>query len=166
MPKRSNSSSRAPSQPSRTEYSAGGIVFQRSPRGPLLAFVFDPYSKWTFPKGHIRRAAGEDIAEAARRETEEETGLAHLAILEKLGTAEIWFHDRYKHQGALVHKYITYFLMEAPPGSLGYPQLEELIRAIAWVPLAEALDFSSYENLAPVLKRATQKIEQLEYGYS
>lgn len=126
-----------------------------------MAFLLDPYDKWTFPKGHVRRAAGEPAAEAARREAEEEIGIGGLRVVEKLGTAEIWFHDRFKHKGSLVHKYITYFLMEAPAGSVGYPQAEELIKAVAWVTPGEALDFSSYENLAPVLKRALNRISQI-----
>jgi ADP-ribose pyrophosphatase YjhB (NUDIX family) len=150
-----------PPTPTRTEFSAGGIVFQRSEKGPLVAFLLDPYGKWTFPKGHVRRAAGEPAEGAACRETEEEVGISGLKIIEKLGTAEIWFHDRFKYKGALVHKYITYFLIEAPAGTVGYPEIKEKIRAIAWVPLGEVLDFSSYENLAPVIRRAVRRIEQL-----
>ena len=160
--KRSNSSSRAGQKPpTRTEVSAGGVVFQRTTHGPLIAFLLDPYNKWTFAKGHVNRAVGESLPNAARRETEEEMHLTSLTLHERLGTAEIWFHDRYKHKGTLVHKYITYFLMEAPTGSVGYPQLDELIHAVAWVPLSEALDFSSYENLGPVLQKAIRRIEQM-----
>lgn len=126
-----------------------------------MAFLLDPYNKWTFPKGHVRRAAGEPAADAARREAEEEIGITGLRVVEKLGTAEIWFHDRFKHKGALVHKYITYFLMEAPQGSVGYPEAGELIRAVAWAPLSEVLDLSSYENLAPLLRKAINRIEQI-----
>lgn len=136
-------------------------MFQRTPLGPLVAFLLDPYNKWTFAKGHVRRASGEVLAEAARRETGEEMNLENLHVIEELGTAEIWFHDRYQHKGTLVHKYITYFLMEAPANSVGFPQIDERIRALAWVPLQEAQDFSSYDNLAPVLSKALRRIEQI-----
>lgn len=148
-------------QKARIELSAGGIVYQRSAAGPLVAFLLDPYGKWTFAKGHVRRAAGEEPPSAARRETEEEMGLTGLKVIEKLGTTEIWFRDRYHHKGALVHKYITYFLMEAPAGSVGYPEIKEKIKAIAWVPVSEAINFSQYANLRPVLKQAVRRIEEI-----
>ncbi len=126
-----------------------------------MAFLLDPYGKWTFAKGHVHRAAGERHVAAAVRETEEEMSLRGLQVHGKLGTAEIWFRDRFKHKGALVHKFISYFLMEAPVGSVGFPQVEEHIQAVAWVPIKEALAFSNYENLRPVLRRALKRIEQI-----
>lgn len=150
----------APQRP-RTEVSAGGIVFQRTAQGPLVAFLLDPYGKWTFAKGHVRRASGESLAAGAVRETQEEMGLVGLTVHGKLGTAEIWFRDRFKHKGSLVHKYITYFLMEAPSGSVGYPQKGERIQAIAWVPLDEAGVFSNYDNLVPVVAKALRWVERI-----
>lgn len=135
-------------------------MWKNSPRGPLVAFILDPFHKWTFAKGHVRRARGEALAAAALRETEEEMGLRGLRVQEKLGTTSIWFRDRFEHPGALVHKYITYYLMQAPRAAQGKPQKKELIRGIEWVAIREALSRSSYQNTRPVLERAIRIIRR------
>ena len=121
----------------------------------------DPYGKWTFAKGHVRRARGESLPAAAIRETEEEMGLKGLRLQEQLGTTEIWLHDRFEHKGALVHKHITFFLMQAPYHARGSPQRKEKIQRITWVPLARASTFGSYANMRPIVRRAVRLI----YGH-
>jgi bis(5'-nucleosidyl)-tetraphosphatase len=54
---------------------AGAVVFRRSDKGIRL-LVLRAYKNWDFPKGTIE--PGEDALAAARREVEEETGLAAL----------------------------------------------------------------------------------------
>ena len=61
------------------ELSAGGVVFRRGVHGIEFALMKDSYGKWTFPKGHVE--AGEDIEEAAARETLEELGLREIRLL-------------------------------------------------------------------------------------
>jgi 8-oxo-dGTP pyrophosphatase MutT (NUDIX family) len=57
------------------EVSAGGIVFRRLPgEGAKYLLIRDSYNNWGFPKGHLE--GNESPAEAAIRETAEETGLA------------------------------------------------------------------------------------------
>jgi len=149
----------------RVEIAAGGIVWKNSSRGPLVAFILDPFHKWTFAKGHVRRARGEALEAAALRETEEEMGISGLRVQEQLGTTSIWFHDRFEHPGALVNKFITYFLMQAPQGARGRPQKKELIRGIEWVPIREAPEKSSYANTRPVLRRAISIIRRRTRGH-
>ena len=66
------------------EVSAGGIVFRRVPElGPRFLLIKDSYDNWGFPKGHLED--GESPAEAAMRETAEETGLCHLVLQGPIG---------------------------------------------------------------------------------
>ena len=59
--------------------SAGGIVFRRVPDGVArFLLIKDSYRHWGFPKGHLEE--GETPAQAALRETAEETGLEHLIL--------------------------------------------------------------------------------------
>lgn len=128
--------------------------------GPLVGFVMDSYRRWTFAKGHVRRARGESLAVAAVRETQEEMGLRGLRLQERLGTTEIWFRDQYEHKGALVHKFITYYLMQAPTGARGRPEGRRRIHRVIWVPLARIAITSSYRNLQPIVKRAAALIRR------
>ena len=56
------------------EVSAGGVVYRREPSGAVrYLLIRDPYAHWGLPKGHLEDE--ETPAEAALRETAEETGL-------------------------------------------------------------------------------------------
>jgi 8-oxo-dGTP pyrophosphatase MutT (NUDIX family) len=134
------------------EVSAGGFVLKRTPRGVVFAMMKDSYGKWTFPKGHVE--SGEELAEAAARETMEELGLSELRLLEELGKIDIWFRDRFVKKGALIHKDIHYFLFEARPDAMLSAQPSEHVQDAAWVSARELTARSFYPDLVPVVKRA------------
>jgi ADP-ribose pyrophosphatase YjhB (NUDIX family) len=118
--------------------------------------VMDSYGKWAFPKGHAR--SGEVYEKTALREISEEIGLSDLKCIAKLGTIDIWFRDRFVRPGLLVHKYIYYFLFEAPTDAvLHLPQAQddgENIRDVAWVASNEVFRTSSYRDMIPIIKKA------------
>lgn len=145
----------------RIEVSAGGIVYRRTPKGVRIALILDPYRKWAFPKGHVEK--GESVRAAAVRETMEETGIAGVRIVAPLGSIDLWFRDRYRPetQGELIHKYVRYFLMEAPSGAFGRPQRNEKIRRIIWVSPRTALTRSGYKSSRPLLAKAVRMLERL-----
>lgn len=151
---------RKPGEQARVEITAGGIVFQRRPDGPYVGFILDSHGKWSFAKGHVKMAKGETLEEAAVRETEEEMGLAGLKVVSKLGTTDIWFRDRFEHKGALVHKFITYYLLEATSGSRGRPQKEEMIHKLDWVPLNRVHRVPIYPNTVGLLRKAVRIIRR------
>ena len=136
------------------EISAGGVVYKRTRKGLKMSLMLDPFGKWTFAKGHVE--PGETIEQAALRETTEEMALRGLKLRQPLGTIDFWFREKYRvgSKGMLVHKFVHYFLMEAPSGEWGSPQRDEKIRQITWVDPREALQKSSYEDVRPVLEKA------------
>lgn len=136
----------------RVEISAGGVVFQRTRSGPRLAMILDPFHKWTFPKGHVE--AGETPARAAERETREEIGVGKLRLHAPLGTMDFWF----RRDPVLIHKFVHYFLFEAPRGTVVRPEPGELIRAVQWVSPREARGRSGYQNMEGILKNAIRHI--------
>lgn len=151
--------SRDPSKRSdkpRVEISAGGLAFKRTPRGIYFAMVKDSYGKWTFPKGHVKRGETNDVA--ALREVREEVGLREMRIVRSLGKIDIWFRDRYVFKGRLIHKFIYYYLLEAPVNArLRQPKVEkhgEKIRDVSWIPATELTKRSSYKDMRPIIKRA------------
>ncbi|HEY8196056.1 MAG TPA: NUDIX hydrolase [Gemmatimonadales bacterium] len=137
------------------EVSAGGIVFRRVPdQAATYLLIRDSYKNWGFPKGHLE--ADESPAEAAIRETAEETGLEHLILHGPIRVIDWHFRFRGRH----IHKYCHFFLFESPDGE-ACPQVDEGITACQWRPLPEALDLLSYDNARGVLKRAGEMVRTL-----
>jgi 8-oxo-dGTP pyrophosphatase MutT (NUDIX family) len=137
------------------EVSAGGIVFRRVPgEGPKYLLIRDSYNNWGFPKGHLE--GDESPADAALRETAEETGLDHLVLRGPIRVIDWHFRFRGRH----IHKYCHFFLFESPEGEV-CPQVDEGITACQWRPLGEALEVLSYDNARGVLKRAGEMVRTL-----
>lgn len=137
------------------EVSAGGIVFRRTGVEPArFLLIRDSYGNWGFPKGHLED--GESPADAARRETGEETGLDRLLLQGPIRVIDWHFRFRGRH----IHKYCHFFLFESPNGE-PCPQVEEGITDCQWRTLDEALDLLSYDNARGVLKRAGEMVRTL-----
>jgi 8-oxo-dGTP pyrophosphatase MutT (NUDIX family) len=137
------------------EVSAGGIVFRRVPGEPArYLLIRDSYNNWGFPKGHLE--GSESPAEAALRETAEETGLARLVLQGPIRVIDWHFRFRGRH----IHKYCHFFLFESPEGE-PCPQVEEGITDCQWRPLGDALELLSYDNARGVLKRAGEMVRTL-----
>jgi 8-oxo-dGTP pyrophosphatase MutT (NUDIX family) len=112
---------------------AGAVVFRRSEHGIRL-LVLRAYKNWDFPKGTVE--PGESELDAARREVEEETGLAGL---------EYPFGEEFKetlpYSG---NKVARYYLAETDAQKIELPVSPELGRPehheYRWVSLDEAED--------------------------
>ena len=137
------------------EVSAGGIVFRQLPEGSArFLLIRDSYDNWGFPKGHLED--GETPAQAALRETEEETGLPALILQGPIRIIDWHFRFRGRH----IHKYCHFFLIESREGE-ALPQADEGITACRWCTLEEALEILSYDNARGVLKRAGEMVRTL-----
>lgn len=137
------------------EVSAGGIVFRRSAGEPTrFLLIRDPYRNWGFPKGHLED--GETPAQAADRETREETGLGQLILHGPIRLID--WHFRFR--GRRIHKYCHFFLFESLEG-VPVPQESEGISDYRWLPLDKALKKLSYDNARGVLKRAGEMARTL-----
>ncbi|MFH1404763.1 MAG: NUDIX domain-containing protein [Patescibacteria group bacterium] len=134
------------------EVSAGGVVFRKTPRGVQFAVMKDSYGKWAFPKGHVEK--GEELEEAAARETIEELGLDEIQLIEKLGKVDIWFRDRFEKKGKLIHKDIYFFLFKAPRRAKLHPDPSQRAFEAKWVSSKKILKESSYSDMVPVINKA------------
>jgi 8-oxo-dGTP pyrophosphatase MutT (NUDIX family) len=136
------------------EVSAGGIVFRLTDGGTQYLLIKDSYDNWGFPKGHLEN--GETPADAAARETAEETGLSGLELRGPIRVIDWHFRFRGRH----IHKYCHFFLFESASGD-PCPQAEEGITDFRWEILDQALEVLSYDNARGVLKRAGEMVRTL-----
>ena len=129
---------------------AGAVVFRRSERG-IRVLILRAYNNWDFPKGLVE--PGEDELAAAKREVEEETGLADL---------EYPFGDEFKETLPYAGKKVArYYLAETGEIELELPVSPELGRPehheYRWVSFDEAEDLLP-PRLAIVLEWARKTI--------
>lgn len=135
------------------ERSAGGAVLTLRGDGPhLIMIATRGGTRWGLPKGAAH--AGETAAEAAVREVQEETGV-RAEVVRPLETIEYFF----RAGGSLIHKYVEFFLMLYREGEL-VPQLTE-VDDVAWFPLAEALQRSSFPSERKMLEALAAEWESL-----
>lgn len=105
-------------------HAAGGIV-RNEAHEILMIFRL---GKWDFPKGKVEE--GEQLAEAALREVQEETGLHDITLKEPLPST---FHT-YELHGEPILKETHWYAMQAPKQPLT-PQTAEDISQAVWVPI-------------------------------
>jgi 8-oxo-dGTP pyrophosphatase MutT (NUDIX family) len=136
----------------RSEVSAGGVVFRREPRLEI-ALASRRTRKgdlaWGLPKGLVEE--GEDPEVAALREVREETGL-EARIERPLGDINYW----YVWEGQRVRKRVTFFLMEATGGDISLHDHE--MEEVRWVPVGEATRTASYASERDVIRRAVEAL--------
>ncbi len=131
------------------EFSAGGIIYKKSGEDFQFALILDGFNKWTFPKGHIENKEKPEIA--ALRESEEELGIKNLKIVSQLNKINYWFKDKEE----LIHKFVYFYLIEAPTEATLSPQEDE-VKDAKWYNYKEALEIIDY-------KKENQKILQKAY---
>ncbi|MBU4561750.1 NUDIX domain-containing protein [bacterium] len=132
------------------EFSAGGIVIKREKSKIKVLLIKDGYGKWTWPKGNIDK--GESSEDAALRETNEETGLKKLRIIEEIDRINYF----YRLHGTLIYKTVYLFLMAAKGREKFKIQTSEIQDAKWFIP-EEALETVAYKGSKEILKKAIER---------
>ena len=125
--------------------SAGGIVYRPGTTEPQILMIADHHGRWSFPKGMLH--PGEDPAAAARREVQEETGIAG-EILRSLGETRYV----YRQNGQLINKTVYFYLIRALSEAIT-PQLSEVADA-QWFAAGEALRRCTFPANTELLRKA------------
>lgn len=143
----------------RREFSAGGVLVRRY-RGAWWLAATRPTGKpegtWVLPKGLIDE--GERAAEAAVRETFEETGV-HARVAGKLGDIRYV----YTWEGERVFKVVSFFLLRRVDGRLGAlpAGMEVEVAEVRWLPLAEAPRLLAYKGEREMAEKAAAALAPL-----
>ncbi|MBI4673144.1 MAG: NUDIX domain-containing protein [Chloroflexi bacterium] len=128
------------------EKSAGAVVFYR---GAEIEYLLIRSTYWEFPKGLID--VEENERDAARREVREETGLDAELYPDFKKTVQYFYRRR--ENGALVKKYVVYFLGEAKTRDV---QISWEHQEAQWLTYERALEFLPYENAREILRAASE----------
>jgi 8-oxo-dGTP pyrophosphatase MutT (NUDIX family) len=136
----------------RREFSAGGVVVRRFRGRPYAAVVRvrKHDGVLALPKGHPD--GDESMAEAARREVREETGL-DAELVEKLGDIKYW----YSRRGERVFKMVSFFLFRYRSGSVR--DHDEEVESAEWIPLSEVPSLLSYPGERQMAATALSRVE-------
>ena len=138
---------------SRSEVSAGGVVYRREDDGVDLALAARRTRRgqlaWGLAKGAIEE--GESKEEAAVREVLEETGL-EAELEADLGDIRYF----YVWEGVRVRKRVHFFLMRATGGDVANHDSE--MEDVRWFPLERALKRAAYKGEREVLARAAERL--------
>ena len=138
---------------SRSEVSAGGVVYRRSDDGAEIVLAARRTRRgdlaWGLPKGLIEPE--ETPEEAAVREVREETGL-EAEVEASLGDIRYF----YIWEGVRVRKAVHFFLMRATGGDVSLHDHE--MEDVQWFPLSVALRRATYKGEREVLQRAAERL--------
>ena len=129
---------------------------------------------WDIPKGKVEKK--ETIANAARREVQEEVGIQEPIITHYIGSTT---HE-YEQKNKSYHKTTYWYgMIDAQEHRLPFPfpknnkvgplasnkqhfspQLEEGITDVQWFTVIQAHEMVAFENLREVLRRFTEQIDR------
>ncbi len=133
--------------------SAGGVVYRRSDDGVEVVICGRREDGvWGLPKGTPED--GETLEQTARREVQEETGLA-VAIEHPLGTIQYEFNR--PEEAVRYHKTVHHYLMHPTGGDVR--QHDREYDRVRWVPAGEALRLLTFRNEKAVVRRALERLE-------
>ena len=132
--------------------SAGGVVHRCGAVGLEVAICgLDSPESWRLPKGTPE--PGESREEAARRETEEETGLL-VEIDRYIDSIDYWFVRHY--DGVRCHKTYTIYLMSPTGADVSLHDHE--FDVVKWAPVEEALETLSYDSEVQIVQASVAMV--------
>lgn len=137
----------------KTEELAGAVVYRKIKDEYQFALVYDIYSYWTLPKGHIEK--GESRKKAALREVKEELGLGNTKIVERLGETEYIAREP---EAGLVKKKVTYFLVETTDSEIEVEKSPG-IQDAKWFGVDEVLKLKTYEDIEKIFNKALELLK-------
>ena len=144
---------RSPRTTTRTEISAGGVVYRRETDGVEVLLAARRTRRgelaWGLAKGGIE--PDETVEDAAVREVREETGI-DADIERSLGETRYF----YVWEDVRVRKTVHFFLMRATGGDLG--DHDDEMEDVRWFPLERAMKRAAYKGEREVLARAAEHL--------
>ena len=140
----------------RTETSAGGVVFRLCGEAFEVALIRTHEARWQLPKGWIE--AGETPEQAALREVREEAGVA-AEVVGPLERIEYWYKSTYEPEPARVHKFVHFFLLRYLSGSTD--DHDDEVTEARWVEIGEADRMLAFRDERRVVGLAREALREV-----
>ncbi len=144
--------------PTKTQISAGGVVFRRHDDGDgrveVALIAVGEQNRWQLPKGLID--AGETPEAAALREAREETGVdCELGAL--IDRVEYWYYSTNRGGGRVrFHKFVYFYLLRYLSGDVRDHDAE--VREARWVEIGEARAMLAFAGERKVVEQAREML--------
>lgn len=135
------------------EHKVGAVVFQKRDSKISFALVHDVFGYWTLAKGSPKE--GESLEDAVLRKVQEEEGLTHAEIVEKLGENEYVAHDPDKGN---VRRGVVYFLVKTTDTELQLGSTGGL-DDVRWFSEQELAELKIYDDVKGFMKKAIKIIK-------
>jgi 8-oxo-dGTP pyrophosphatase MutT (NUDIX family) len=143
--------------PTKTQISAGGVVFRRrgDSRVEVALISVGDKSRWQLPKGLVD--AGESTQEAAMREAREETGV-EIELVAPLDKIEYWYYSTNRGSGGRVrfHKFVYFYLLRYLSGDVRNHDAE--VNEARWVEIDEARAMLAFAGERKVIEHAREML--------
>ncbi len=145
---------------SRTEASAGGVIYRSGESGPIeVALIRTHERRWQLPKGWIE--VGEAPEHAAMREVREEAGVEG-EVVGPIDKIEYTFTSTYDPEPAIVHKTVMFFLLRYTSGSTDDHD-DEVIEA-RWVSIHDAQRMLAFRDEKRMVSMAEEALRRTGIG--
>ena len=135
----------------KVERSAGAVLFRRQGTRVLYLLLQHTRGHWAFPKGHIEK--GETSIDAARREIQEETGIAKIRFFPGYKeTIRFRFQWPPKSKDAEARlKFVVFYLGQAFTSQV---KISEEHKDYRWVTFEKAEKILKHRNVKELLRKA------------
>jgi 8-oxo-dGTP pyrophosphatase MutT (NUDIX family) len=138
----------------RTQVSAGGVVFRRRDSRTEVALIsVGSGCRWQLPKGLVDK--GESPEVAAAREVREETGL-EAEMVASIETIEYWYVSNDRGARIRFHKFVHFYLFRFVSGDVRDHDHE--VNEARWIEIDEAREMLAFKNEKKVVERAREMI--------
>ena len=129
------------------EKSAGAVVFRKTNSGETLFLLLrNTKGHADFPKGNLE--AGESEEQAAKRETEEESGINDIVFIPGFRESIKYF---YRRDGISINKEVVYFLAETKTDQV---KISWEHAGFEWLNYKQAMEKIDYPSTKSVMKKA------------
>jgi 8-oxo-dGTP pyrophosphatase MutT (NUDIX family) len=142
---------------SRTEISAGGVVFrERAGGGFDVALIRTHEGRWQLPKGWIED--GEPHERAALREVREEAGV-DAELVGPLDTIQYRYTSTYDPEPARVRKFVHFFLLRYTAGSTD--DHDDEVTEARFVDIDDAIDMLAFKEERRIVQMAKDALDRV-----